>query len=430
VIYPAIGALADSVGGLAGARLLSLCFMLGGTILLYATTVRLFGRRAGVCAAAVFAVLGPTQDLGAFATYDAMAIFLIALATWFAARARDAATGVASEMFLVGTGFALALADATKYASALWTPVVLVVVCLTAPASGWLRPMFRGFRVALYVCVPLAIALFRFGGSPYVRGIMFTTLARRAGGTHASALTIFFDSFTWVGIVVLLAVAGTVVTFFSSSRRTGALCAVLTVATVLAPLHQAQIHTLTSLHKHVIFGAWFGAIVAGHLLDAAGRVNPGQGWRVGAVAAGIGLFIGFPQATSQFDWPNVSQMSVELSRIIPRVGCPCLIAQQDPLRYYLPGIAATETIVGSYSFWHWDGAQDKLLNGVPAYEEAIRTHYFSVVEIDPAENPVIYEPVLRALHATAGYRLDDSITSDHLGSMTMQIWQFAGIRSR
>ena len=57
---------------------------------------------------------------------------------------------------------------------------------------------------------------------------------------------------------------------------------------VLAPLHQAQIHTLISLHKHVIFGAWFGAIVAGYLLHTAGKVNPDRGWRVGAVAAGIG----------------------------------------------------------------------------------------------------------------------------------------------
>ena len=37
VIYPPLAALADSVGGLAGARLLSLVFMLGATALLWAT---------------------------------------------------------------------------------------------------------------------------------------------------------------------------------------------------------------------------------------------------------------------------------------------------------------------------------------------------------------------------------------------------------
>src|SRR3984885_13568252 len=42
VIYPPLGALADTAGGLAGARLLSLVFMLGATILLWGTTGRLF----------------------------------------------------------------------------------------------------------------------------------------------------------------------------------------------------------------------------------------------------------------------------------------------------------------------------------------------------------------------------------------------------
>ena len=87
VIYPPLAALADSVGGLAAARVLSLVFMLGATILLWATTDRLFGRRAAFFAAALFAVLGPTLHLGAFATYDAMALFLLALATWLVVRA-------------------------------------------------------------------------------------------------------------------------------------------------------------------------------------------------------------------------------------------------------------------------------------------------------------------------------------------------------
>jgi hypothetical protein len=79
VIYPPIGALADSIGGLAAARILSLVFMLGATVLLWATASRLFGRRAAFFAAALFAVLGPTLHMGAFATYDAMSLLLVAL---------------------------------------------------------------------------------------------------------------------------------------------------------------------------------------------------------------------------------------------------------------------------------------------------------------------------------------------------------------
>ena len=82
VIYPPIGALADSVGGLTAARLLSLAFMLGATALLWSAASRLYGSRAAFFAAALFAVCGPTLHLGSFATYDAMAVFLIALAAW------------------------------------------------------------------------------------------------------------------------------------------------------------------------------------------------------------------------------------------------------------------------------------------------------------------------------------------------------------
>ena len=46
VIYPPIGALADSLGGLTAGRLLSLAFMLGATALLWGTASRLYGPRS------------------------------------------------------------------------------------------------------------------------------------------------------------------------------------------------------------------------------------------------------------------------------------------------------------------------------------------------------------------------------------------------
>ena len=90
VIYPPIGAIADSLGGLAAARLLSLVFMLGVTAFVWATANRLLGdERAAFFAAATFAVLAPTLHLGSFATYDAAALLLLAAATWCAAGARE-----------------------------------------------------------------------------------------------------------------------------------------------------------------------------------------------------------------------------------------------------------------------------------------------------------------------------------------------------
>ena len=67
VIYPPIGAIADSLGGLAAARLLSLVFMLGVTSFVWGTATRLLAdKRAAFFAAALFAVLAPTLHLGSY----------------------------------------------------------------------------------------------------------------------------------------------------------------------------------------------------------------------------------------------------------------------------------------------------------------------------------------------------------------------------
>src|ERR1035437_4865351 len=161
VIYPPIGALADAIGGLAGARILSLAFMLGATALVWGTTGRLFGRRAAFFAAALFAVLGPTLHLGSFATYDAMSLFLVALAAWCVVRAGEQgeATG-----WMLAAGATLALANATVYSSVLFDLFVLVLALLTALPSGG-RLAARRTATLLTVVAALLIAGILIGGS-------------------------------------------------------------------------------------------------------------------------------------------------------------------------------------------------------------------------------------------------------------------------
>jgi len=424
VIYPPLGALADSVGGVAGARLLSMGFMLGSTALLYATASRLFGRKAAVFGAALFAVLAPVQVLSSFATFDPMAIFLIALATWLAIRSR----GRAGEVLLLTAGLTLALADATKYALVLWTPIVIGFVALTTPERGWWRSAFRALRVTLYTAGPLIFALFVLGRAPYIKGVMFTTLARDAGSTTSSVSTVLADSFNWIGVVFLLAVLGMVVAFVVGHHNRW-LCVLLTAAMVLAPLHQAQIHTTTSLHKHVVFGAWFGAMVAGYLLSKGAEVDAVRGWRVGVVAAGLVLFVAVPQATTMFvyGWPNTSRMVTVLAKVVPRSGCPCLVAAEDPVDYYLWPVVRDRRVVGPYLFWYWSPRTHHELHGIPAYDQALRDHYFRVVEMDPAEEAVVYETVIRTLDSMGpnhgGYQLAASIRIEHWGHESMQIWR-------
>ena len=94
-------------------------------------------------AAALFAVLGPTQRLGAFATYDAMALLLLAASAWCVVAARDRDD---STLLLVAGTLLLALANATKYATALFDPAVVALAALViarkrgAKASAGPRP--------------------------------------------------------------------------------------------------------------------------------------------------------------------------------------------------------------------------------------------------------------------------------------------------
>src|SRR5215475_8992734 len=115
VIYPPIGAIADSLGGLAAARMLSLCFMLGATALLWATTNRLYGPRAGFVAAGLWAFLAPTLKLGGFATFDAMSLLLIAISAWCAVRAAEVRDFT---RWIVPSAAALIAANAVAYSSA------------------------------------------------------------------------------------------------------------------------------------------------------------------------------------------------------------------------------------------------------------------------------------------------------------------------
>jgi hypothetical protein len=424
VIYPLAGAIADSYGGLALARLLSLAFMLGATALLYSATGWLFGRRAALGAALVFAVLGPVQVLGAFATFDAMCVFLLALSAWLVIRAR----GELSEPLLLAAALVMALADAAKYASALWNPVIIVLAVVTADAGGVFRSVLRGARLAAYVAAALAIALFRFGGQAYVQGVSFTTLLRQAGGTPASVLAVLQDSFNWVGLVFVLAVIGVGISF-TENARTRLLCGTLTAAILLAPAEQARIHILTSLHKHVVFGAWFAAIVAGYALARAAETSTARGWRVFAAAAGIGAFLGIPQASALYSgWPSSSAMVADMAPVIAQARCPCLVTENSIVSYYLLRQTISDKLVGAFSFYHWDPATGRVLHGIPAYQQAIASHYFRVVEVDPDENPAIYAPVTRALAAAGGWQLIDRIPSG-TRHRPFEIWRYEPTRS-
>jgi hypothetical protein len=267
VIYPVLAALADHVGGLIAVRLMSLVFAATATCLLFAVCRRWFGYWPAVLASGLFAGLGLTQDLGALATYDAMALMLLAVAGYCAAR-----TGgheLHATRWLVAVPVALLAANATKYATILFDPVVIGVAACQVSRWTARRAAVRLAALALTTGMLLVVALF-LGGSGYLQGIMSSTLSRNSAtaafaGQLASTDTIIRLSWDWIGAVV--AIGGLAVLLAIGSRqgrRKVCLLGVLLLAGLLVTAEAIHLGSFQSMYKHDDFGAWFTAAAAGY----------------------------------------------------------------------------------------------------------------------------------------------------------------------
>jgi Dolichyl-phosphate-mannose-protein mannosyltransferase len=401
-LYPPIAALADNVAGLTGARILSLAFMLGSTCLLYGTTKRLLNRRAAVAAAAFFGTFGLGVELGAFATYDAMAIFLTALAAYLVVRAGQAASG---EPLLMLAGVILALAAATKYASALWAPVIICLAALAATRGSLVRRLLRAVRLTCYITVPAGVGLL-LGGPSYAQGIAFTTLHRQIV-TGTPPLRVLDIAWGWLALLFLLGILG-VMLIWHDTGRFGAGPLVLLAAAVLAPVAQALIHDVTSLHKQVVFGAWFLCAAAGYAVSRIAFLDGtlSQGVVISVVLLGVSTSTGYAQAADIFaSWPSVAAAMPALGRAITADRCPCLITEESAAEYYLPAADMAGPIVGPYTFTYRDADTRGTLSGQAAMAAAIMNGYFGVVQIDGLRSRAMYRQLETSLHRSKQYRL-------------------------
>jgi Dolichyl-phosphate-mannose-protein mannosyltransferase len=397
VIYPPLGALADSIGGLAGARILSLLFMLGVTSLLCATTSRLYGRRAALLAAGLFATLAGTQFLGSFATFDAMALFLLALATWLGVRSADCRFPTRTAL-LVTAGVTLAVADAVKYATALFTPVVLIVVAVAVwrqhGGAAWLTALVT-MLCSWFVPVFAAILA---GGGEYWLGITTSTLSRPQ--SNAPVATVLRSAYVWTSLIVVLAVLGAVLAGRSKSRGKF-LPALLAATALLVPAEQARIHTTVSLQKHVVFGAWFAAIAAGYAMARLSRVDPGRGWAAVMAIPIVAstLFGSMGQAAALHNvWPNVAGVVNALHSAIRAHPGEYLAEDYDVEAYYLRAEVPWQRWSSTYYF-----SYQGISPGASSYTTAIDDHYFSLVILDFGDTLTTDTQITADMRHAGGY---------------------------
>jgi len=388
VIYPPIGAVVDSIGGLTGARILSLALMIGATGLLWSTTSKLFGTRAAFFAAGLFAVLGPTQFLGALATYDALALLMVAGSVWCVTAAREHSD---STLLLIAGIILLTVANATKYATALFDPVVVVLAALVvAEKRGRKAALGRGGYFAAGVIAIVAV-LVTLGGPLYVTGLLHTTLARAAGDT--SPVLVLEHALQWAGVLAVLAWVGVAICWRYGTKAQTLVLATLAAAWLLAPLNQARIETITSLHKNVDFGAWLAAPAAGYALARLSRIARRRG--VSLAAAGLIAVIvvgplaglGWVQASSLFrGWPDSALVIPRLQGNMQGQSGEYLAEDADVPAYYLRATVPWQRWSNTWYFSYTPPGGPQL-TGDKAFHAAIDAHYFALIVLDDHATP-------------------------------------------
>jgi 4-amino-4-deoxy-L-arabinose transferase-like glycosyltransferase len=346
VLYLPLAGIFESVGGLVAARLVSLIFMLGATALIYLIGDRLFGQIPGVLAALLFAVCGIAVHLGAAAVFDPMALFLLVLSLYAAVRMRDGRVG-----WLLLCPLALAGANAAKYATLAWDPVIIGTIVLYGWSKGRTQAMFLAVSVAVSVAV-LDAGILMLGGANLASGVVVSVIyGSPQFGLPSSSPSVLAHAALMIGLIVLIAIAGVWVSAVKKMPPTAtAFLLLLVLAALIAPLEQARVHQLNSLDENMGFGLPFAALGAGYAL---GGWRQWLGWQrhwgkvvatTAAVITVISMLIVGRVERVQFRGPGAAN-AAELVAAIRQNYVPNSYVLDDGAtsieQYYLPGIPAT-----------------------------------------------------------------------------------------
>jgi 4-amino-4-deoxy-L-arabinose transferase-like glycosyltransferase len=413
-LYPVLGAAADTIGGLAAARAVSLLAMLVTTGLLYAMSRRLFNERVALCAAGVFGVTQGTILAGRLATNDALSICLLALASWIVVRTAPWRW----RAYLLAAPVA-GLAVATDYWALLYLPTVALLAGLAAyPYLG--RQALARALVLWAVTVELLAAAVIVAGRPYVTAAVTTVTSRTAGSVQA--LHILAEGGEWGGLVVALAALGAVgyalrartepnehIALPGDRRCRTALGIVLAGTALLALAVQLYQNTDASLDTHLCFGLFFAAPMAG--VGLARLV--GDHFRraqIGIVAWTAALVLGFTQATQVFgSWPDPASLVGELTRYLGP-GDRYLVENDNVAIYYLRGHpdAQPGQFTSTY-FIAYRASTGRVLTGTQGFLAAVRSGYFQVIIYDDTVTPALDKSLAAALESDPLYRLAGAV---------------------
>lgn len=397
-LYPVLAGALDVAGGLEAARLFSLACMLGVTTAVYFLTRQWFDKESALAASALFGVQGSVLVVGRLATYDAPCLLLLALAALLALRVGAAPRPTQAPLL----GAVLVLAVATKYAGLLFLPVVLALLAWQAGQSyGWRQACVRTGLVAGLFLALLGLCLAVLNHTVVV-GIATTTTSRITLAP-TPRLILAGRAAALGGIVFALAVTG----LLGVRRRSISVPTLsLTAAALLAPAYHLYKGEAASLEKHVGYGLFFAAPLAGAALARFGRYTKRR--RVVALAAWSAVCcLGWVQARRVYtQWPN-STLLIQQLRSQLQPGDRILAEEKHVPQYYLRGMTTPEQWQDLYGIDY--EAHRKAGDDVPSeqvYYKSVLTHgHYDLILLQYGPNPDPARGIAAAVSESGRYDL-------------------------
>jgi 4-amino-4-deoxy-L-arabinose transferase-like glycosyltransferase len=337
-IYPPLGALADSAGGLVGARILSVAFMVAATVLVYRTALRLLGRAEAVIAAALWGLSDPVFRL-TFATYDPMSVLLVALAAWLAVEAGYVRR---HRIVVLCSGAALGLSVAVAYSAVAVAPVVIAFAFLT----WWHRfdtRLARFWTMAMTATAAAVFALLMTACASW-SGIVYSVFNREVNDYQTPSL-IVGETAKFTGLIILLALIGAAAAIKEPDQPFRLLLILLGLTALVVPAAQFYLRTAWALDKHVAYGIWFASIAGGYGCVALARRLRSAGIRshrvvlaAGLTALLVVLAVNWQLASATFaGWANSTSFVSSFERVAPlNSGLIYGSAQKRVAEYYAP----------------------------------------------------------------------------------------------
>jgi len=235
LIQPVLASIGDAIGGLRGARVVSIPFGLGLTFIIYLISRNIFSERIGLFSALIFLFSGTTLYLSKLATYDIISAFFLGLSFLLIILSKKKH----SVLWLSFGAVSLFLSVMTKYVAAVYIIPFLLYVF-------WRQ---NAFRVLIFFVLPLLVLL-----TVYVIFAIYPAREALLGSStsvyHQSQVPFKILSswtFRWVAMPYLLAIFG----IFHKEKGKSALF-LTALSTPIILLHLLS-GVEQSVNKNVIF---------------------------------------------------------------------------------------------------------------------------------------------------------------------------------